>query len=111
VLTAFQEVEDQLSAAGTLEEQQALRRTASEAADQTEQQMLNRYRQGIVSYTDVVTSQATALGARRALLQVSLQRQTAAVAMISALGGGWNAQAPQAAVAVSGRPADDGRTP
>jgi len=92
VLTAFQAVEDQLSAAGTLEEQQARRREASEAADQTEQQMLNRYREGIVSYTEVVTAQASALSARRALLQVSLQRQTAAVAMISALGGGWTTE-------------------
>jgi NodT family efflux transporter outer membrane factor (OMF) lipoprotein len=89
VLTAFQAVEDQLSAAATLEEQQARRREASEAADQTEAQMLNRYREGIVAYTDVVTAQVTALQARRALLQVSLQRQTAAVAMITALGGGW----------------------
>jgi NodT family efflux transporter outer membrane factor (OMF) lipoprotein len=89
VLAAFQAVEDQLSAAATLEEQQARRREASEAADQTEQQMLNRYREGIVAYTDVVTAQVTALQARRALLQVSLQRQTAAVTMITALGGGW----------------------
>jgi NodT family efflux transporter outer membrane factor (OMF) lipoprotein len=92
VLASFQAVEDQLSAAATLEEQQARRREASEAADQTEQQMLNRYREGIVAYTDVVTAQVSALAARRALLQVSLQRQTAAVAMISALGGGWSTQ-------------------
>jgi NodT family efflux transporter outer membrane factor (OMF) lipoprotein len=90
VLAAFQEVEDQLTAASTLEQQQTLRRDASEAADQTEQQMLNRYREGIVAYTDVVTAQASALSARRALLQVSLQRQTAAVSMIEALGGGWS---------------------
>jgi len=92
VLTAFQDVEDQLSAARSLEQQQALRRAASEAADQTEQQMLNRYKQGLVAYTDVVTAQASALSARRALLQVSLQRQTTAVATIAALGGGWDAQ-------------------
>jgi outer membrane protein TolC len=34
----------------------------------------------------------TALNARRALLQVSLQRQTAAIAMIAVLGGGWTTQ-------------------
>jgi NodT family efflux transporter outer membrane factor (OMF) lipoprotein len=89
VLTAFQGVEDQLSAADSLQQQQALRRDASEAADQTEQQMLNRYREGIVAYTDVVTAQATALSARRSLLQITLSRQTAAVQMIEALGGGW----------------------
>ncbi|HEX4509903.1 MAG TPA: TolC family protein, partial [Burkholderiaceae bacterium] len=92
VLTAFQGVEDELSAADSLQQQQLLRRQASEAADQTEQQMLNRYREGIVAYTDVVTAQATALGARRSLLQVTLGRQTAAVQMIEALGGGWSTQ-------------------
>jgi NodT family efflux transporter outer membrane factor (OMF) lipoprotein len=90
VLTAFQNVEDQLVAARILEEQQAYRRTASEAADQTEQQVMNRYRAGQVSYTDVVAAQVTALTARRALLQVANSRQAAAVALIQALGGGWD---------------------
>ncbi len=90
VLTAFSAVEDQLSAATSLEQQQALRRIASQAADQTEQEMQNRYQQGLVAYTDVVTAQASALSARRALMQVSLSRQTAAINMVSALGGGWS---------------------
>lgn len=92
VLAAFSAVEDQLSAASSLEEQQALRRVASQAADQTEQEMQNRYKQGLVAYTDVVTAQASALSARRALMQVSLNRQTAAINMVSALGGGWSTQ-------------------
>lgn len=92
VLTAFSAVEDQLSAAVSLEQQQALRRVASQAADQTEQEMQNRYKAGLVAYTDVVTAQASALSARRALMQVSLNRQTAAINMVSALGGGWSAQ-------------------
>jgi NodT family efflux transporter outer membrane factor (OMF) lipoprotein len=90
VLTAFSAVEDQLSAAASLEQQQALRRVASQAADQTEQEMQNRYKQGLVAYTDVVTAQASALSARRALMQVSLNRQTAAVNMVAAIGGGWS---------------------
>jgi NodT family efflux transporter outer membrane factor (OMF) lipoprotein len=92
VLEAFSGVEDQLSAASSLEEQQALRRVASQAADQTEQEMQNRYKQGLVAYTDVVTAQASALSARRALMQVSLNRQTAAINMVSALGGGWSTE-------------------
>jgi NodT family efflux transporter outer membrane factor (OMF) lipoprotein len=91
VLGAFQDVEDQLAAARVLEQQQALRRQASEAADQTEQQVMNRYRAGQVSYTEVVTAQVSALNARRALVQVASSRQMAAVALIQALGGGWNA--------------------
>ena len=92
VLSAFSAVEDQLSAASSLEQQQALRKVASQAADQTEQQMQNRYAQGLVAYTDVVTAQASALSARRALMQVSLNRQTAAINMVAALGGGWSTQ-------------------
>ena len=89
VLTAFSAVDDQLSAASSLEQQQALRTLASQAADQTEQEMQNRYKAGLVAYTDVVTAQASALSARRALMQVSLNRQTAAINMVAALGGGW----------------------
>jgi len=89
VLTAFQDVEDQLSATRVLQTQQELRRQASEAADQVEQQVLNRYRSGQVGYTEVITAQATALSARRALVQAMADRQTTAVALIQSLGGGW----------------------
>jgi outer membrane protein TolC len=40
----------------------------------------------------VVTAQVTALNARRALVQVQADRQTTAVALIQALGGGWQAR-------------------
>jgi len=90
VLAAFQAVEDQLSAAHSLAEQAELRRAASEAADLTEQQLLNRYTAGQVSYTDVVTAQASALSARRTLSQLAANRQTSAIALIQALGGGWH---------------------
>ena len=51
--------------------------------------MLNRYRAGQVSYTEVVTAQATALQARRTLAQLQADRQVVAVALMQALGGGW----------------------
>ncbi|MDB5843225.1 MAG: efflux system, outer rane lipoprotein NodT family [Polaromonas sp.] len=91
VLTAFQDVEDQLAATRVLLMQQDLRRQASEAADQVEQQVLNRYRSGQVGFTEVITAQATALSARRALVQAMADRQTTAVALIQSLGGGWQA--------------------
>lgn len=90
VLAAFADVEDQLSATRALARQQDLRRIASEAADQVEAQMLNRYRAGQVGYTDVVTAQTTALTARRALVQSQADRQTTAIALIQSLGGGWH---------------------
>jgi len=64
---------------------------ASEAADKVEQQILNRYRAGQVSYTEVVQAQNTALNARRSMVQVQADRQAAAVALVQALGGGWHA--------------------
>lgn len=94
VLGAFQTVEDQLSAARALSEQAALRQAASEAADLTEQQLLNRYQAGQVGYTDVVTAQASALSARRTLAQLAASRQASAIALIQALGGGWRAPLP-----------------
>ena len=89
VLVAFQSVEDQLTQASTLAAQEPLRREASAAADQSEQQMLNRYRAGQVGFTDVVTAQAAALSARSALLQLQVDRQVAAVGLVQAMGGGW----------------------
>jgi NodT family efflux transporter outer membrane factor (OMF) lipoprotein len=91
VLAAFQDVEDQLAATRVLEQQYTLRQQASQAADQVETQVLNRYREGQVGYSEVVTAQATALSARRALVQAAADRQTTAVALIQAMGGGWHA--------------------
>ncbi len=93
VLSAFEAVENQLSGTRMLAEQEAFRREASAAADDVERQVLNRYRAGQVSYTEVVTAQASALSARRALVQLLANRQTTAVALIQALGGGWEAGA------------------
>jgi NodT family efflux transporter outer membrane factor (OMF) lipoprotein len=92
VLSAFADVENQLAATRVLAQQQELRRQASAAADKVEQQVLNRYRAGQVSYTEVVTAQVTALNARRSLVQAQADRQTTAVALIQSLGGGWHAQ-------------------
>jgi outer membrane protein TolC len=75
-----------------LAQQEALERQASEAADKVEQQVLNRYNAGQVSYSEVVQAQATALNARRTLVQTQSDRQTTAVALIQSLGGGWHAE-------------------
>ena len=90
-LTAFQEVQDDLIASQILARQEAYLRTASFAADKSEASLRDQYRAGIVVFTDVVSAQATALTARRALIQAQLDRQTTAVALVQALGGGWSA--------------------
>ncbi|NEX62215.1 efflux transporter outer membrane subunit [Noviherbaspirillum galbum] len=90
VLVAFQEVEDYLAASQVLDRQQQLRQDAVRAASEAEVQMLNRYKAGQVSYSEVVTAQVTALTAKRALLQTQADRQTASVGLLQALGGGWS---------------------
>src|SRR3546814_5905896 len=82
-LSAFQDVEDQLSATRVLERQYALRQQASSIADENEQVLLNQYRAGQVSFSDVVTAQASALSARRALVQAALDRQTTEIGRAS----------------------------
>ncbi len=89
VLTAFQEVEDQLAALRVLQQQQVLRQQASRSADLVEQQVLNRYQAGQVGFTEVIIAQANAATTRRALVGAQIDRQLAAVALIQALGGGW----------------------
>ena len=89
VLAALEEVENLLVASRVLEQQETLRRQASTAADLVAAQVGNRYRAGQVGYTEVVIAQATALQTRRALVQLLAERQTTAVALIQALGGGW----------------------
>lgn len=90
VLSAFGDVEDQLAAARVLARQHELRQRASAAADEAERMALNQYQAGRLGYSDVIVSQVAALNARRQLAQVAADRQTSAVALIQALGGGWS---------------------
>lgn len=90
-LGAMKEVEDRLSALATLADQAGHARAAADAAARIEQQQMNRYQAGLSAYTEVVTAQASTLSARRGLIQLQLQRQQAAVGLIQALGGGWQA--------------------
>ena len=67
-------MQDQLATLQTLARQQRHAAASAENAAAIEQQMLNRYRAGLVAYTEVVTAQASALTARRSLMQLQLQR-------------------------------------
>jgi NodT family efflux transporter outer membrane factor (OMF) lipoprotein len=90
-LAAFQEVEDQLAAQRVLVAEYEHRRQAAEAASQAATMVLNQYKEGQVDYTSVVTAQANALSAQQSLAQARATRQTTAVALVQALGGGWTA--------------------
>jgi NodT family efflux transporter outer membrane factor (OMF) lipoprotein len=91
VLTAFQQVEDQLATLRILEQQHAVQDETVKSANLAVQLTLNQYRAGTVAYTAVVTAQTTALGDAQTLLTIRQNRLVASVALIQALGGGWDA--------------------
>lgn len=92
VLTAFQQVEDQISASRILAQQAEVQARAVEAAQLAEQLTLNQYRAGTVDFTAVITAQANALSSRQTALTVLQSRLVASVNLIEALGGGWEAK-------------------
>jgi NodT family efflux transporter outer membrane factor (OMF) lipoprotein len=91
VLTAFQQVEDQLAALRILAQQAAVQDGAVKAAEEAERLTLNQYEAGTVDYTSVVTAQANALSSQQTALSIAQNRITASIALIAALGGGWDA--------------------
>jgi len=89
VLSALAQVEDQLIALTELTNQAELQDSAVKAALEAERITFNQYREGIVDYTSVVTSQGTALNTQQSALTVRQNQLAASVALIQALGGGW----------------------
>jgi len=106
VLTAFQQVEDQLAALRVLAEQAAVEDDAVASAREAERLTLNQYKAGTVAYTSVVVAQTTALNDAQTALNIRQNRLTASVALIQALGGGWStARLPSADEVENGPPA------
>jgi len=91
VLGAFQEVEDNLAAVRLLDEEAGEQSSATQAAEDSLRLETVRYKAGTVSYLDVITSQNIALTSERASAQLVGRQLSAAVALIRALGGGWDA--------------------
>jgi NodT family efflux transporter outer membrane factor (OMF) lipoprotein len=93
VLTAFQQVEDELAALRILENEAAVEDAALRSSREALRLTLNQYQAGTVSYTNVVVAQTTALGDEQAVLTILQNRLIASVALVQALGGGWMASA------------------
>jgi len=91
VLTAFQQVEDELATLRILEQQYQVQAQATKSANLAAELTLNQYKAGTVAYTSVITAQTIALGDAETLLTLRQNRLTASVALIQALGGGWDA--------------------
>jgi NodT family efflux transporter outer membrane factor (OMF) lipoprotein len=93
VLTAFQEVEDNLSALRILQEEAKTQASAVASARQALQIAQNQYKAGTISYLNVVVVQATALSNERSLIDIKNRQLASSVALIRALGGGWESGA------------------
>lgn len=89
VLTAFQDVEDNLAAQRILQQEAATQDNAVKAAEHSLDLSLNRYKGGVTSYLEVTTAQSLALSDERAAADILTRRMVAGVLLIKALGGGW----------------------
>jgi NodT family efflux transporter outer membrane factor (OMF) lipoprotein len=91
VLTAFQQVEDQLAALRILAQQAEVQDKAVAAAFEAERVINNQYLAGTVAYTSVIVAQQTALSNAETAVNIRQNRLVASAALIQALGGGWDA--------------------
>lgn len=90
VLTAFQEVEDNLAALRILEGEAGVQAEAVQAAERSLALSNIRYDGGVTSYLEVITAQNAALSDEVTAVNILGRRMASAVLLIEALGGGWD---------------------
>lgn len=93
VLSAFQQVEDNLALLNHYRAAADSERSALAAAQRSLDFSTSRYREGAVTYLEVVTSQTATLQTQRNSLDLDTRQRRASVQLIRALGGGWSASA------------------
>jgi NodT family efflux transporter outer membrane factor (OMF) lipoprotein len=89
-LTAFQEVEDNLSALRILEDEAQQQEQAVASSKDSLQLFTNRYRGGVDTYLQVITAETTELTNERNAIDILRRRMDASVLLVKALGGGWD---------------------
>jgi|HubBroStandDraft_6_1064221.scaffolds.fasta_scaffold22096_2 NodT family efflux transporter outer membrane factor (OMF) lipoprotein len=90
VLTAFQQVEDALAEVRILSKEIQQEQQAVDSAETFLKLETARYETGVDPYIDVLTAQTTVLADQQTLNNLQVERMTAAVALVEALGGGWD---------------------
>jgi NodT family efflux transporter outer membrane factor (OMF) lipoprotein len=89
-LTAFQQVEDALSATRIYSQQILRQQEAVKSAQEFVNLETQRYQIGVDPYVNVVTAQTTFLGDQQTLNALQVSQMIAAVQLVQALGGGWD---------------------
>jgi len=90
VLSAFRDVEDQLSALRVLQQEAAIQQRAVDAARHSTELSTLRYQRGLATYLEVLTNQAIQLNDERAAAALVARRIVASAQLQLALGGGWS---------------------
>lgn len=90
VLSAFQQVEDNLAALRVLENEAGVQATAVQSAQRSLDLSNTRYEGGVTSYLEVITAQNAALSDELTAVNILGRRMASAVLLIEALGGGWD---------------------
>lgn len=93
-LNAFADVEDNLAAIRLLAAERKAQDAATDAARQAETIMLNQYKAGTVGYLEVIVAQSTALTNARSSISLRGRELMSTVALVKALGGGWDSRMP-----------------
>jgi NodT family efflux transporter outer membrane factor (OMF) lipoprotein len=89
VLTAFQQIEDDLSGLRILENEAGVQDSAVNGAQQSLNVTTNLYKQGVDDYLQVITTQAILLNDQVTAVNIRTRRMTTSVLFVEALGGGW----------------------
>jgi NodT family efflux transporter outer membrane factor (OMF) lipoprotein len=96
VLSAFRDVEDQLSALRVLQDEATVQQRAVDAAKRSTDLSLLRYKRGLAAYLEVLTNQTIELADERTAAALVARRIVASAQLQMALGGGWtSAQLPR----------------
>jgi len=90
VLTAFQQVEDNLSALRILSQEIQEQDTAIASAQRSLNLATDRYRLGIDPYLNVITAQTTLFSNQQTAVNLRIEQIVDSVQLIEALGGGWD---------------------
>jgi NodT family efflux transporter outer membrane factor (OMF) lipoprotein len=91
ILSAFNDVEDQLSGLRILGDESTVEQRAVDAAQHSYEISNQRYKGGVTSYLEVLTAEATLLQNQRTAIDLQTRQFVSSVGLVRSLGGGWDA--------------------